>query len=78
MAIFKAVIHEAEEGGYWAEIPALPGCVTEGETIQEVTTNLKDALHGWMETANGMASGMVLPSKKHGTHKLTRLVEIPV
>jgi hypothetical protein len=29
----KAVIHTAEEGGFWAEVPALPGCVAEGETI---------------------------------------------
>ena len=29
----KAVVHKAEEGGYWAEVPALPGCVTQGETM---------------------------------------------
>jgi predicted RNase H-like HicB family nuclease len=49
----KAVIHPAEEGGYWAEVPALPGCITEGDTLQEVTDNLKDAIEGWLEVANG-------------------------
>jgi predicted RNase H-like HicB family nuclease len=36
----KAVIHEAEEGGFWAEVPALPGCSTQGETLEELTENL--------------------------------------
>ena len=48
----KAVIHQAEEGGFWAEVPALPGCITEGDTIEEVTANLKDAIEGWLEVAN--------------------------
>ena len=48
----KAVIHPAEEGGYWAEVPALPGCITEGETVDEVMANLKDAIEGWLEVAN--------------------------
>jgi predicted RNase H-like HicB family nuclease len=48
----KAIIHPAEEGGYWAEVPALPGCVTEGETMEEVLANLKDAIEGWLEVAN--------------------------
>ncbi|MEM8504276.1 MAG: type II toxin-antitoxin system HicB family antitoxin [Cyanobacteria bacterium P01_D01_bin.1] len=48
----KAVIHPAEEGGYWAEVPALPGCITEGETMEEVVANLQDAIAGWLEVAN--------------------------
>ncbi len=48
----KAVIHPAEEGGYWAEVPALPGCITEGDTIDEVMANLKDAIEGWLNVAN--------------------------
>jgi predicted RNase H-like HicB family nuclease len=49
----KAIIHEADEGGYWAEVPALPGCVAQGETIKEVTFNLREAIEGWLavETA---------------------------
>ena len=32
----KVIIHDAEEGGYWAEVPSLPGCGTQGETIEEL------------------------------------------
>jgi predicted RNase H-like HicB family nuclease len=42
----KAVIHEAEEGGFWAEVPAIPGCATQGETFQELLTNLYEAVEG--------------------------------
>lgn len=48
----KAIIHTAEEGGYWAEVPALPGCITEGETLEEITNNLQDAIEGWLTVAN--------------------------
>lgn len=44
----KVIIHEAEEGGYWAEVPALPGCVTQGETVEDVTLNLREAIEGWL------------------------------
>jgi len=40
----KAIIHEAEQGGYWAEVPALPGCMTQGETIEDVTLSLREAI----------------------------------
>ena len=45
----KAIIHEAEEGGFWAEVPALPGCSTQGETLEELTGNLKDAIAIWLD-----------------------------
>lgn len=47
--ILKAIIHEAEEGGFWAEVPALPGCVTQGETREEIEANLREAVEGWLE-----------------------------
>jgi predicted RNase H-like HicB family nuclease len=40
----KAIIHEAEEGGYWAEIPAVPGCATQGETFEELLLNIYEAV----------------------------------
>jgi predicted RNase H-like HicB family nuclease len=40
----EALIHEAEEGGYWAEIPAVPGCATQGDTFEELLTNLYEAV----------------------------------
>jgi predicted RNase H-like HicB family nuclease len=48
----QAVIHPAEEGGYWAEVPGLPGCITEGDSMEEVLANLKDAIEGWLAVAN--------------------------
>jgi predicted RNase H-like HicB family nuclease len=42
----KVVLHEAEEGGFWAEVPALPGCVTQGETMDELLVNLREAVQG--------------------------------
>jgi predicted RNase H-like HicB family nuclease len=42
----KVIIHEAEEGGYWAEVPSIPGCMTQGETIPELLTSLYDAVEG--------------------------------
>ncbi len=45
---FKAIMYEAEEGGYWAEVPALPGCVTQGETKAELEINLREAIAAWL------------------------------
>ena len=42
----KVVIHEAEEGGYWAEVPAIPGCATQGETFEELFKNIYEAVEG--------------------------------
>ena len=42
----KVVVHEAEEGGYWAEVPAIPGCATEGDTFEELLQNLYEAIEG--------------------------------
>jgi predicted RNase H-like HicB family nuclease len=42
----KVVVHEAEEGGYWAEVPAIPGCATEGDTMEELIANLHEAIEG--------------------------------
>lgn len=42
----KVVIHQAEEGGYWAEVPAIPGCATQGESFEELLTNLYEAIEG--------------------------------
>lgn len=42
----KIVVHEAEEGGYWAEVPSIPGCATQGETFEELLQNLYEAIEG--------------------------------
>ena len=42
----RVIVHEAEEGGFWAEVPAIPGCATQGETMEELTANLHEAIEG--------------------------------
>lgn len=42
----KVIVHKAEEGGYWAEVPALPGCFSQGETMEELRANISEAIEG--------------------------------
>jgi len=44
----KVVVHEAEEGGYWAEVPAIPGCATQGDTMEELMANVREAIEACM------------------------------
>ena len=62
----KAIIHEAEEGGYWGEIPAIPGCVSQGETIEELIAKLHEAVEGCL--------AVEVAEPQHGTND--RVVEI--
>jgi predicted RNase H-like HicB family nuclease len=41
-----AIVHKAEEGGYWAEVPSIPGCATQGETMDDLRANLHEAIEG--------------------------------
>ncbi len=41
---FKVVVHNAEEGGYWAEVPAIPGCFTQGDTWEELLHNIYESV----------------------------------
>ena len=47
----KVLLHPAEESGFWAEVPALPGCVSEGETFEETLANIREAAEGWLVVA---------------------------
>ena len=42
----RVVIHEAEEGGFWAEVPSIPGCATQGDSFEELLSNLCEAIEG--------------------------------
>ncbi|MBF0555519.1 MAG: type II toxin-antitoxin system HicB family antitoxin [Nitrospirae bacterium] len=44
--MFPVVVHEAEEGGYWAEVPAIPGCATQGDSFDELLKNIYEAVEG--------------------------------
>lgn len=49
----KVIIHEAEEGGFWAEVPAIPGCMTQAETMKELIENLYEAVEGCLSIDMG-------------------------
>ncbi|MGB7922056.1 MAG: type II toxin-antitoxin system HicB family antitoxin [Pyrinomonadaceae bacterium] len=55
----KVIVHEAEEGGYWAEVPSIPGCATQGETFEELLQNLYEAIEGCLsvEVSPALISG---------------------
>lgn len=42
----KVLVHEAEDCGYWAEVPSIPGCATQGESFEELLENLYEAIDG--------------------------------
>ena len=48
----KVVIREAEEGGLWAEVPAIPGCATQGDTFEELLSNIYEAVEGRQSVEN--------------------------
>lgn len=64
----KVVVHEAEEGGFWAEVPAIPGCATQGETMDELIRNLHEAIEGCLAVE-------IAPPRADGTE---RILEIAV
>ena len=49
MQTYAVVIHEDPEGGFWAEVPALPGCYSQGETVDELKHNIREAIAGVLE-----------------------------
>ena len=45
---YTILVHEAEDGGFWSEVPALPGCYSQGETIDETLRNTKEAIESYL------------------------------
>jgi len=60
----KVVVHEAEEGGFWAQVPAIPGCATQGETFEELLQNLYEAVEGCLSVevspSKNLSEGRIL------------------
>jgi predicted RNase H-like HicB family nuclease len=63
----KVIVHDAEEGGYWAAVPAIPGCATQGETFEELLASLYEAIEGCLSV------DVEAPREKDG-----RIIEIAV
>ena len=49
MQNYAVIIHEDPEGGFWAEVPALPGCYSQGETVDELKQNIREAIVGVLD-----------------------------
>ena len=49
MQSYAVVIHRDPEGGFWGEVPALPGCYSQGETVEELKHNIREAITGVLE-----------------------------
>jgi predicted RNase H-like HicB family nuclease len=67
----SVVVHEAEEGGFWAEVPAIPGCATQGETSEELLENLYEAVEGSLSIE-------ILQPKRRPRGAKARIVQIVV
>jgi antitoxin HicB len=69
MREYVVIIHPDEAGGYWTEVPALPGCGSQGETVEEAIEMTKDAIEGVLETLR--AQGRPIPKDKGVVVKVT-------
>lgn len=54
-AVLTARVRTEKGGGYSASVPALPGCITEADTLEELRQNLQEAAQGWLQTMTEMA-----------------------
>jgi predicted RNase H-like HicB family nuclease len=61
-----AIVHKAEEGGFWAEVPSIPGCATQAETMDELRTNLREAIEGCL----------AVPVQVPSTHSGDQVIEL--
>jgi predicted RNase H-like HicB family nuclease len=52
---YAVVVHQEPAGGFWGEVPALPGCYSQGETVDELVENIREAISGVLDVmkANG-------------------------
>jgi predicted RNase H-like HicB family nuclease len=63
---FQVIVHKAEEGGFWAEVPSIPGCATQGETLDELRFNLREAIEGCLS----------VPVETPSTHTDDQVIEL--
>jgi predicted RNase H-like HicB family nuclease len=75
---YTVVIHpgEPDEGGFWAEVPALPGCNTQGETYEETIANAQKAIEGYIRML--VKLGRPIPAEKQPKSKLIAAVKVAV
>jgi predicted RNase H-like HicB family nuclease len=56
---YTVILHNAEEGGYWAEVPSLEGCFSQGETVEETIANVREAIQAHIKAL--LEDGIQLP-----------------
>ena len=73
---YSVKVHPAEEGGFWAEVPVLPGCFTQGKTIEEITVMAKEAIECHI---SGMKKvGLPIPVEKIPKKKQQQVFSLPI
>lgn len=60
---YTVIYHPADEGGYTVSVPSLPGCVSEGDTLEEARVMIHDAIRGYIEVL--LKDGEVIPTEPH-------------
>ena len=71
---YTVIIEPAAEGGFWAYVPALPGCFTQGETLDETVEMAQEAVEGFMEVL--AEKGEEIPVENHHPRRLTLDIEV--
>ena len=57
---YTVVLHDAEAGGFWVDVPALPGCYSQGESVEESLSNVREAIELYLDTLKD--EGQAAPS----------------
>ncbi len=58
MKEYTIILHSDETGGYWTEVPSLPGCMSQGDTVEEAIEMTKDAIGLWLESMRALGEAM--------------------
>ena len=67
---------EPGEGGYWVKVPALPGCMTQGESVEECLTNAKEAIEAYLGSLK--ARDLPIPEQDASTTGLISMISVEV
>lgn len=62
---YSVIFEKAKEGGYIAYVPILPGCMTQGETFEETTKNIRDAIKAYIEVLKEDRENIPVESAEH-------------
>ena len=72
---YSVVVHKAEEGGFWVEVPALPGCYSQGESVEETLRNVRESIELYLETLR--EEGQNAPNDAEIVYQVSVAVSLP-